>query len=111
MFAIIAPLIGIMEELVFRGYIQTKMAPAGSVLSILIASTGHSLYKFLVIKTLPEDVPINFVWLILLTLVFGIILGIFRDRSKSIYPAALAHAIFDIIIYGGSAVAPFWVWR
>lgn len=109
-FALIAPLIGIMEELVFRGYVQTRMAPAGAVPAILIASAGHTIYKYLVIKSLPEGLPVNFTVLILLTFLVGIVFGYFRERSGSIYPAAMAHAIFDIIIYGGSAVAPSWVW-
>ena len=109
-FALIAPLIGIMEELVFRGYVQTKMAPAGTVFSILIASAGHAIYKYIVIKTLPEDIAVNFTGLILLTFLVGIVFGYFRERSGSIYPAAMAHAVFDIIIYGGSIDAPLWVW-
>lgn len=109
-FAIIAPLIGITEELVFRGYIQARMAPFGSLLSITVASIGHTLYKYLVIRTLPDDLQVNFPILILLTFSVGLAFGILRDRSKSILPAALAHGIFDIIIYGGSEMAPVWVW-
>ena len=109
-FALIAPVIGIMEELVFRGYVQTKLAHTGTVLAILIASAGHTIYKFIVIRTLPGEIAVNFTWLIVLTFIVGIVFGFIRDRSGSIYPAAMAHAIFDIIIYGGLVGAPFWVW-
>ena len=109
-FALIAPLIGITEELVFRGYVQTKMAAIGSLLSIGIASTGHTMYKYLVIKTLPDDLRVNYFLLILLTFIVGVVFGILRDRSKSVLPAASAHALFDVIVYGGIVMAPVWVW-
>ena len=57
-FAITAPLIGIVEELVFRGYVQTKTSSMGALFSIIFASLGHTLYKYLVIKTLPVDLNI-----------------------------------------------------
>ena len=87
--------------------LDLKIDPA---FSIVMASAGHAVYKYLVIKTLPGDIPVNFTWLILMTFVVGIVAGIFRERSGSIYPAAIAHAVFDLIVYGGSATAPFWVW-
>jgi membrane protease YdiL (CAAX protease family) len=109
-FTIIAALIGITEELVFRGYVQAQMAPAGTLASIVIASAGHTVYKYLIIKTLPDELQVNYPLLVLLTFGIGIILGILRDRSKNILPPALAHAVFDIIVYGGFQSAPLWVW-
>jgi membrane protease YdiL (CAAX protease family) len=109
-FAALAPLIGIAEELVFRGYVQSRLAVTGSLFSIVLASAGHTCYKYLVIKTVPGDLPVNYASLVLLTFVVGVVFGILRDRSKSILPAAMAHAVFDIIIYGGQAAAPVWVW-
>lgn len=108
--AIIAPLIGITEELVFRGYVQTKSASAGVLFSIVFASIGHTLYKYLVIKTLPIDLGLSLTMLILLTFSYGIVAGILRHYSKSVIPPAGAHALFDIIVYGGVASAPVWIW-
>ena len=109
-FAIIASLIGIVEELVFRGYVQTKTASKGVLFSIVFASFGHTLYKYLVINTLPLDLGISPVKLVLLTFLSGVIVGILRSRSKSIYPSAISHALFDIVVYGSASVAPVWVW-
>lgn len=109
-FVMIAPLIGITEELVFRGFVQSKMTPAGLLPGIIIPSAGHAFYKFLVIKTLPYDLGVNFVSLVLLTFIAGIVFGILRHYSKSMIPAASAHAVFDIVIYGGLMSAPVWVW-
>jgi membrane protease YdiL (CAAX protease family) len=109
-FAVIAPLIGTTEELVFRGYVQTKSASAGSIFSIVFASFGHTLYKYLVICTLPVDLGLSLTKLILLTFSFGIVAGILRHYSRSVIPPAIAHALFDIIVYGGAASAPVWIW-
>lgn len=109
-FAIIAPLIGITEELVFRGYVQTKSASAGALFSIVFASFGHTLYKYLVIKTLPIDLGLSLHKLVILTFLTGIILGFLRHRSKNVFAPAAAHALFDIVVYGGATVAPVWIW-
>ena len=109
-FAIMAPLIGITEELVFRGYVQTKTVSSGAWFSIIFASFGHTLYKFIVIASLLSDQSIDFPRLIVYTFTFGIALGILRNNSKNVFPPALAHAFFDIVVYGGAAVAPVWIW-
>lgn len=109
-FALLAPLIGIAEEGVFRGYVQGKAAPAGSLASVLIASFGHTLYKYFVISTVEIDLGTYFPSLIGFTFLAGAILGFMRYASGSIYPPALAHALFDILVYGGEGLAPVWIW-
>lgn len=109
-FAVIAPLIGITEELVFRGYVQTKSASAGALFSIVFASFGHTLYKYLVIRTFPLDLGLSLSKLIILTFVFGIVAGILRHCSKNVFAPAAGHAMFDIVVYGGAAAAPVWLW-
>jgi len=109
-FALIAPLIGIMEELVFRGFVQSRSASAGAMASVLVAASGHTLYKYLVIKTLPVDLNTFIPSLIILTFLVGVVFGIMREFSRSVLPPALAHALFDIIVYGGASLAPVWIW-
>ncbi len=109
-FALIAPLIGITEELVFRGFVQSRSASLGTLTSILLASSGHTLYKYLVIRTVPVDLSTNFTSLIILTFTVGIVFGIMREASKSVIPPALVHGIFDIIVYGGATLVPVWIW-
>jgi membrane protease YdiL (CAAX protease family) len=108
-FALLAPLIGIAEELVFRGYIQGRVLSLGPLFSILIASGGHTFYKYLVIKTYPGDLLDTYTWLVLLTFGVGTVFGWMRLRSESVIPAALAHAVFDIAVYGGLQSIPVWV--
>jgi membrane protease YdiL (CAAX protease family) len=108
--AIISPVIGIAEELLFRGFILERMRPFGKIISVLSASAGHSLYKYLVLVSLPFDIGINFPFLITITFIVGLILGAFREVTNSIVPPACAHACFDILVYGEYTAAPVWVW-
>jgi membrane protease YdiL (CAAX protease family) len=108
--AIISPVIGITEELLFRGFILGRMRPFGKIISVLYAAAGHSLYKYLLLISLSFDTGINFPVLITLTFFVGIILGVLRVVSSNIIPAASAHACFDVLVYGGYISAPVWVW-
>jgi len=108
--AVISPMIGITEELVFRGYIQGRMKTFGILISIFVASAGHTLYKYLVLKSLPVNLGIDFVWLVLSTFILGLILGTFREISGSVIPAMTWHAVFDIVFYGDFTEMPVWVW-
>jgi len=109
-FALIAPLIGITEELVFRGFVQSRSASSGALASVLIAASGHTLYKYLVITTVPVDLNTYIPSLVLLTFLAGVVFGMMREASRSIVPPALAHGLFDIIVYGGASLAPVWIW-
>jgi membrane protease YdiL (CAAX protease family) len=108
--AFVAPLVGVMEELVFRGYIQGHLRPIGKIFSIIIASAFHTSYKLLVILTLAIPLQFDFFLLIFWTFVAGLLSGTLRELSESTIPPAIAHAIFDIVLYGGLASAPVWVW-
>jgi membrane protease YdiL (CAAX protease family) len=110
-FGFLAPLIGITEELLFRGFVQSRLlASLGSTASVLMTAAGHTLYKSLVIGTVNADLHIHLPSLIVLTFLVGSVLGFMRNSAGSIIPPALAHACFDILVYGGAAVAPVWVW-
>ena len=108
--ALISPCIGATEELVFRGYIQGHLKPAGSLFSIIYTSLAHTGYKLLVIQSLSGSFYFNTGFLIFWTFVAGIALGILKDRSESTIPPLVAHALFDIVLYGGMWTAPVWVW-
>lgn len=109
-FAFIAPLIGAVEELVFRGYIQGYLRPIGRIFSVSYAAAVHTCYKLLIILTLSMPLKFDFFFLILWTFLGGMLFGFLRDFSKSTYPPMIAHALFDILLYGGLSVAPAWVW-
>jgi len=108
--AIVAPLVGSSEELVFRGYMQGQLRSIGKLFSILTASALHTSYKLLIILTLAIPLQFDFFYLIFWTYVGGLLLGLLRELSGSTIPPVIAHAVFDIVLYGGLASAPVWVW-
>ncbi len=108
--ALVSPLIGITEELVFRGYIQGRLRIIGVVGSISIASAAHAIYKLLVVYSVNDLVEVNFLALVGLTFGFGIIAGLLRAGSRSAIPAMVAHASFDLLMYGDFTSMPVWVW-
>ena len=107
---LVAPCIGAMEELVFRGYIQGSLRPSGRALSILATALAHTGYKLLVILALPGPGQFDPLFLGTWTFLGGTAFGITRDFSDSAIPPLTAHVIFDILLYGGFSVAPAWVW-
>lgn len=108
--ALVAPIIGGAEELLFRGYIQGQLRDIGRVLSIIGASAIHTSYKLLVILSLTVPLQFDFFFLIFWTFIGGILFGILRELSGSTIPPVIAHAAFDVLLYGGLATAPVWVW-
>lgn len=108
--ALIAPLTGAMEELLFRGYIQGLLNPQNRFVALIYAALAHTAYKVLVIYSLGRPLEFDFLFLAQWTLAGGLAFGGLRLLSRSIYPPLIAHAVFDILVYGGSLTVPFWVW-
>ena len=108
--ALVSPLIGMTEEFIFRGYLQGRARHYGPVVAVVIAAAGHTLYKYLVLRSLGGGIIIDFPRLVLFTFLFGLVVGTFRQVSKSIVPALAAHAVFDILVYGDFNEMPIWVW-
>jgi membrane protease YdiL (CAAX protease family) len=107
----VVPLVGITEELLFRGYLQSALADRGPLFSIAVSTLGHTLYKYLVLRSLPPGpVAFDFPLLAALTFAIGLVFGLLRSKSNSILPPALAHGVFDMLVYGGLSSWPPWVW-
>lgn len=110
MVAAVAPLIGASEELVFRGWFQGQLHPGGRLLSIVWASAFHSCYKLLAILTLAAPLQFDFFFLIFWTFMGGMLFGTLRELSGNTIHPVIAHALFDVIFYGGLVTSPAWVW-
>ncbi len=108
--ALVAPLVGALEELIFRGYIQGHLRPIGKTFSVVYTSAVHTSYKLLVILSLSAPLQFDFLFLVFWTFVGGLLFGTLRDLSRSCLPPMMAHAVFDVVLYGGLATAPLWVW-
>lgn len=110
MIAVIAPAIGISEELLFRGFLQNRLVTINTWLAVILASLAHTLYKFLVMRTLPVDIGTYYPALVVYTFAAGLLSGIPRALTRSVVPACLLHGVFDILVYGGLSTWPVWVW-
>ena len=108
--ALVTPLIGAAEELIFRGFLQGYLRPIGRFFSIIYATAAHSCYKILVILSLSAPLQFDFLFLIFWTFAGGLVFGVLRDMSKNALPPVLAHALFDLLLYGGMDISPAWVW-
>jgi membrane protease YdiL (CAAX protease family) len=109
-FALVAALIGSMEELVFRGFIQEQARTINGLFSILFSAFSHTGYKCCLFLAPAVSSGIDIGFLAIWTFGAGILSGTIRHFSKSIWPSLLAHAIFDILVYGESVHPPWWVW-
>jgi len=109
-FVFIAAIIGSAEEVVFRGFIQGHLRPLGLTFSILFATLSHTLYKTGLFFSPSSTVEINLIFLAQWTFIVGILLGILKEFSQNVFPALIAHACFDVLVYGDYPEAPWWVW-
>ena len=106
-FALSAFAVGLVEELVYRGLLFRIWLPVGPVLAILLSAIAHSAYKLALLAPYPSvELPAVAGW----TLCAGMVLGILRHFSGSVLPAAVNHIVFDVLVYGGAATGPDWVW-
>ncbi len=109
-FVVVAALIGSMEELVFRGFLQVHVRSINGPFSVLFSTLAHTGYKcclFLSPSLMPQ---IDITFLALWTFGAGLFFGAIRHLSDSILPSLAAHALFDILVYAEFTNAPWWVW-
>ena len=110
LFMLVAALIGATEELIFRGFIQDQVRNLNSSFSILFSTLSHTAYKCCLFLSPSAAAGIDIRFLALWTFIAGILLGTIKHFSKSILPSTIAHSLFDILVYGGFATSPWWVW-
>ena len=106
-FVFMAMLIGISEELVFRGYFMGGLLQRGFPMAASVAALLHTAYK------LPIFIPFadacSLPLLAVLTFGVGALVGWSRKMLGSIWPCVILHALFDLWVYG-DRTAPWWVW-
>lgn len=105
-FAWIAVMIGCGEELVFRGWMQSSIR--GRISGIVIPAFAHALYKASLFLSPSALYEVDALSLFNVTLIAGVLLSLSRRISGSVWPAVLAHGMFDLIAYGDAAL-PWWV--
>jgi membrane protease YdiL (CAAX protease family) len=109
-FVAVACLIGATEELLYRGWVQGRLRVLGWPAAVVFAAASHAAYKTALFAWPPDPMYINYSFVALWTFVGGIIFGLIREFSGTVVPLMLAHAMFDLLVYGAVARAPWWVW-
>jgi len=109
-FAVLACLIGSAEELVYRGWLQGRLHVLGRPAAVAAAAASHATYKTLLFAWPLGSADVDLLIVGFWTFAGGVVFGTLRERAGNIIPAVLAHAVFDLMIYGAIAHAPWWVW-
>ena len=110
LFVITAALIGSVEELVFRGFLQEYVRNINGPFSILFSTLSHTGYKCCLFLSPAVTSDVNVGFLALWTFLAGILFGTVRHLTGSLLPSLSAHALFDILVYAEFVTAPWWVW-
>jgi membrane protease YdiL (CAAX protease family) len=108
----VACLIAATEELIYRGWLQGRIRTFGWPMAVAAATIAHGLYKAALFAWPPgfRGLDMECVSVGLGAAAMGIVPGLLREFSGSVVPAIMAHAAFDLILYGAVARAPWWVW-
>ena len=109
-FVMVAVLIGFVEEVVFRGFIQGALQNWNKKGAIVMASLSHAGYKALLFVFPIEYLNNSPLELFGYTFLAGLVLGYSRYITGSLWPAIIAHCLFDFWLYMEQFVAPWWVW-
>jgi len=109
-FAFVACLIGAMEELIYRGWLQGRLRPLGWPVAVAAAAAAHAAYKSALFAWPSGPSGVDCLSLAEWTFVGGVIAGLLRQFPGSVVPPLVAHAAFDLVVYGAVARAPWWVW-
>jgi membrane protease YdiL (CAAX protease family) len=109
-FVWVAICIGITEELVFRGFIQGMLSKLHPGFAIVLAALAHATYKACLFISPAADYHYSVMLFYTWSLGAFILIGVLRYYSKSILPAIIAHAVFELVVYAENLHAPWWVW-
>ncbi len=109
-FAMVAAAIGATEEIIFRGVLPWLFQKQSVVLTIIFTSVAHAGYKTILFLSPFVTQHVDTWHLFSYTFLSGIILGALRHLGKTTAAPLLAHVGWDVVVYGDSVAAPWWVW-
>ena len=78
-------------------------------IATLVAASSHTLYKTCLYLFPPGGVHPDIRGLAFWTFAGGLLFGVMRARLGGFLVPTLAHALFDVVVYGDSRNAPWWV--
>lgn len=109
-FVATAALIGIGEEIVFRGFVQGGLFPSRPLVAVIAAAILHASYKTALFLSPAAGEQVSTSMIFTVTILGGCFFGSLRVESGSVWPCVVVHAVFDVIAYADRTVPPSWVW-
>jgi membrane protease YdiL (CAAX protease family) len=109
-FAFTAAAIGCVEEMLFRGFLQTQLRKLSIFWSVILATASHTAYKVLLFASLAPSHEVNLGFLLFWTFACGLVFGYLKERAASTYSPLAGHAAFDVLVYGDRSSVPWWIW-
>ncbi len=109
-FLFVSVFIGFTEELYFRGFLQTQLNQWSSGSAILFTALINAMYKAALFLSPTAPSHENLMFFFLYSFAAFIILGILRNKSNSLLPSIIAHAVFELMVDSELSQAPWWVW-
>jgi hypothetical protein len=109
-FAMVAAAIGATEEIIFRGVLPWLLHKQTAVLTILFTSVAHAGYKTILFLSPFTTQQVDTWHLFSYTFLSGLVLGTLKHFGKTTAAPLLAHVGWDVVVYGDSIAAPWWVW-
>lgn len=109
-FVLLACAVGAAEEVVYRGWMQGRLAGLGRASAIGLAALAHAGYKTALFVWPAGGQSPDLVWIGAWTALGGIGIGALREAARSTWPSIAAHVVFDLVMYGAFASAPWWLW-
>ncbi|MDW8040857.1 MAG: CPBP family intramembrane glutamic endopeptidase [Nitrososphaerota archaeon] len=86
-------LVGISEEGLFRGYIQTSIEPFGALKAIFFQAVLFGLWHF--VWNLSPFNPLGMLQYITFSFLFGLLFGYFYSKTKNLVPLILVHGLWN----------------
>jgi membrane protease YdiL (CAAX protease family) len=109
-FAVTAAAVGTVEELLFRGFLQSQLRKINVTASVLLATASHTTYKVVLFTALQNVFKTDLFFLLVMTFLSGLIFGVIKEYSRNVIFPIAGHITFDLVVYGGSTLIPWWVW-
>jgi membrane protease YdiL (CAAX protease family) len=108
-FALIGAIIGLSEEIVFRGFIQGRVQNINGTFAIIFSALSHTGYKSCLFLSPALSNEVDVAFLAAWTFGVGVLLGIIRHFSGNIVAPAAGHVLFDLLVYAEFTSAPWCV--
>jgi membrane protease YdiL (CAAX protease family) len=105
----VSAVIGLCEEVIYRGFVQGGLRRYGVIVAVLGGAVAHTAYKCSLFVLPDSSVCADILWLGIATFATGIVFGIMRERWGSLLFPVIFHVAFDVTVYADLQSLPWWL--